>query len=170
VEIAQFTGEKSRKTTGENPVILLATISFTSFSFASIHKMYVQSASTFAMYYMAVLAGTAPFKRKYKPIHPLAMSYIFISADFPETTPEQHTRIISGLEQKYWRKADEREGSICNAWYRFFPNDISEETAKNTAVRNFAEACNLYCEPRLIVHFGANKPSFHGYFTTSMSL
>jgi hypothetical protein len=98
------------------------------------------------------------------------MSYILISADFPGITPERAAQVASGLEQKYWRKSNEQESSINTAWYRFFPNDISEETAKNTAVHNFIEASNLYCEPRLIIHFGPNKPSLHGYEVTSMSL
>ena len=98
------------------------------------------------------------------------MSYILITADFPGVKPDQCNKITSDLEQKYWKKVNEEDANINTAWYRFFPNDITEETAKNTAIRNFRESSNLYCEPRLVIHFGANKPEFHGYLITSLSL
>lgn len=98
------------------------------------------------------------------------MSYILITADFPGLSTEHYVHISSSLEQKYWRRVSESETGINTAWYRFFPNDISEETAKNTAIRNFADSCNLYCQPRLVVHFGENRPTFHGYPVTSLSL
>jgi len=112
-----------------------------------------------------VLSASGKRTAKFK-----AMSYILISAEFPEVTPEHYNHIASELEQRYWRKSNEQEISINTTWLRFFPNDISEETAKNTAIRNFKEACNLYCGPRLVIHFGANRPQFHGYMVTSLSL
>lgn len=98
------------------------------------------------------------------------MSYILITADFPEVTPAHFTQISGNLEQKYWKKVDENSCCVNTTWYRFFPNDISEETAKNTAIRNFTESSNLYCEPRLVIHFGVNKPTFHGHLIVSLSL
>ena len=98
------------------------------------------------------------------------MSYILITADFPGVASDNHVYISSNLEQKYWRKVSEQDTCINTTWYRFFPNDISEETAKNTAIRNFIDSSNLYCAPKLVLHFGINRPTFHGYPITSLSL
>lgn len=87
------------------------------------------------------------------------MSYVMVSADFPEISPKQRQKIYARLEKENWTKVIEQ--GIGAVWYASFVSNVSEETAKIIAWTEF-EACAVpFCVPKLSVHWGPHKPSFY---------
>jgi hypothetical protein len=90
------------------------------------------------------------------------MSYVLVTADFPGVSSTDRDKIYKCLEEKYWKKVTELGRDITTAWYDSFKDDVSEKGAINTTISDFENCSKPYCKPKLVIHWGPNKPTFHG--------
>lgn len=90
------------------------------------------------------------------------MAYVLVSADFPGVTTDQRDKIYKCLEEKHWKKVKELGRDISTVWYGFFEEGGSEVGATQTAINDFENCSKPYCKPKLVIHWGPNKPTFHG--------
>jgi hypothetical protein len=90
------------------------------------------------------------------------MAYILVSADFPGVTAEQRDEIYRALKKANWQKVTEFGRDISTTWYASFKEGASESGAIQTTKNNFTDCSSPYCKPKLVIHFGPSKPSFHG--------
>lgn len=88
-------------------------------------------------------------------------SYVLVSADFPGITSSQRDKIYACLEKEKWKKVTEPGRDISTTWYASFNNDVSESSAIKITKDDFDTCCNGYCEPKLVIHWGQSKPTFH---------
>jgi len=89
------------------------------------------------------------------------MSYVLVTADFPGVTTEQRDRIYKCLEEKMWHKVKEFGRDISTVWWASFKESVSEEGAIRTTISDFENCSKPYCKPKLVIHWGPNKPTFH---------
>lgn len=85
-----------------------------------------------------------------------------VSADFPGVDSTQREAIYKCLKEKKWNKVVEFGRDITTIWYAFFVAEASESGAIAVAKSDFDKCSEPYCKPKLVIHFGENKPTFHG--------
>lgn len=90
------------------------------------------------------------------------MSYVIVTADFPDVTTEQRTKIYKCLQDKKWQKITELERDISTVWYASFKAEVDEKSAINLTIDEFVNCSKQYCRVKLVIHYGPNKPTFHG--------
>ena len=89
------------------------------------------------------------------------MSYVLVTADFPRVTSDQRKIIYACLEKKNWKKIHEPGRDIDTVWEGFFETQL-ESQAIDIAIENFDSCSKPYCRPKLVIHWGPNKPTCHG--------
>ncbi|MFZ2205540.1 MAG: hypothetical protein WAV23_03035 [Minisyncoccia bacterium] len=89
------------------------------------------------------------------------MSYIMVSGDFPDINSEQRKKIYECLKLKNWKKVTEPGRDIDTVWYGSFVESVSEVDAKRITKSDFETCSSPYCMPKLVVHWGPEKPSFY---------
>ena len=90
------------------------------------------------------------------------MSYVTVSADFPSVTTEQRKKIYECIKEKGWTKVIEPGRDIDTVWYAQFTDAASEQGCINTTKADFVDCSKPYCNPKLVMQWGPNKPAFHG--------
>ena len=90
------------------------------------------------------------------------MSYILVTADLPDVSTDQRKAIYKCLEEKKWNKITEFGRDVSTAWYASFGESTSEKDAIATTINEFVACSQPYCKPKLVIHWGPNKPTFHG--------
>jgi len=90
------------------------------------------------------------------------MSYVLVSADFPGITSEQRTKIYECLKVNHWIKVQESGRDISTVWYASYTDSVSEKDAIQASINYFVNCSKLYCRPKLVLHWGPNKPTFYG--------
>lgn len=89
------------------------------------------------------------------------MSYILVTADFPGIDTEQRNAIYECLEKKHWKKVKEYGRDISTVWHGTFAAGTTEAVAITTTKTDFDNCSKPYCKPKLVIHWGPNKPTFH---------
>lgn len=89
------------------------------------------------------------------------MAYILVTADFPDVTSEQRNKIYECLKTKQWNKVTEFGRDITTAWYTSFKEGVSEASAIKVTMDDFDTCSRPHCKPKLVIHWGTNKPTFH---------
>ena len=90
------------------------------------------------------------------------MSYVMISADFPDVDTAQRNAIYECLKNEKWQKVTEFGRDITTIWYVKFKDHVSEASAIQISVKHFQQCAQPYYRPKLVIHWGPNKPTFHG--------
>ena len=91
------------------------------------------------------------------------MSYILLTADFPGVNSAQRTKIYECLEKELWNKVAEPGRDISTVWFAAFKEDVTEKSAIQIAINDFEGCAKPYgCKPKLVIHWGPNRPTFHG--------
>ena len=88
------------------------------------------------------------------------MPYVLVTADFPGVTTAQRNEIYKCLENKNWKKIHEPGRDIDTVWEGYWAS-IEETDSINIAIKNFTECCKTYFKPKLVIHYGPNKPTRH---------
>lgn len=88
------------------------------------------------------------------------MPYILVTADFPGVLSENRKKINECLNTKNIKKVHEPGRDIDTVWEAYSTSD--ETTAINNVIKIFEDCCKLYCKPKLVIHYGPNKPTRHG--------
>lgn len=88
------------------------------------------------------------------------MAYILVTADFPNITSEKRDEIYECLKTKKWNKVTEPSRDISTTWYASFEEGITENEAIQITKREF-DNCSSPKKPKLAIHWGPNKPTFH---------
>ena len=89
-------------------------------------------------------------------------SYVLVTADFPGVNSEQRNKIYECLSTEKWKKINEFGRDISTVWYASFEDKATQEGAIETAIDDFDNCAKPYCKPKLVIHWGPNKPTFHG--------
>ena len=89
-------------------------------------------------------------------------SYVLVTADFPGVNSDQRKKIYECLDKEKWKKVTEPGRDIDTVWYASFAETVSEKDAIDLAISDFVSCCKPHCKPKLVVHWGPNKPTFHG--------
>lgn len=89
-------------------------------------------------------------------------SYVLVTADFPDVTSEQRTRIYKCLEEEKWKKVIEFGRDISTVWWASFEDTVAESSAIKITINDFEKCSKRFCKPKLVIHWGPNKPTFHG--------
>jgi hypothetical protein len=90
------------------------------------------------------------------------MSYVLVSADFPDVTTTQRDTIYKCLDDKKWIKVRELGRDISTTWYASFEGSVTEIVAIEITISDFVNCSKPYCKPKLVIHWGPNKPTFYG--------
>ncbi len=90
------------------------------------------------------------------------MPYVLITADFPGVSKEDRDKINECLEMKHVNKVREPGRDIDTVWEAYFGSDTLESNAIKGIISIFEECCKGYCKPKLVLHWGQNKPTRHG--------
>lgn len=90
------------------------------------------------------------------------MSYVMVSADFPGVNGEQRKKIYECLKEKKWVKVTEPGRDIDTVWYAKFQDTLSEQDCIRITIKDFDDCSKPYCKPKLVIHWGPNKPTFYG--------
>lgn len=90
------------------------------------------------------------------------MSYVLVSADFPGISSEQRTKIYECLKKNNWIKVQEPGRDISTAWYASYGDSIIEKMAIQASIDYFVNCSKPFCTPKLVLHWGPNRPTFHG--------
>ena len=90
------------------------------------------------------------------------MAYVLVTADFPGVKSDEREKIYRCLREKLWYKVTELGRDISTTWYASFQSDGTEAGAIFTAKSDFENCAKPYCKPKLVIHWGPNKPTFHG--------
>ena len=90
------------------------------------------------------------------------MSYVLVTADFPAITSDQRDKIYKCLEERKWHKVREFGRDISTVWWASFKEDVSEVDAIKITINDFENCSKPYCKSKLVIHWGPNKPTFHG--------
>lgn len=88
------------------------------------------------------------------------MGYVMVSADFPGVTATQRQQIYECLEKNHWTKVTDFGRDISTVWYASY--STAGDVAIKAAINRFKECSSLYCEPKLVAHYGPDKPKKHG--------
>ena len=84
------------------------------------------------------------------------------TADFPGVTNTQREKIYECLKEKLWKKVTEPGRDIDTVWYASFKDSVSKESAIKISINDFVTCSEKYCDVKLALHWGPDKPSFHG--------
>ena len=90
------------------------------------------------------------------------MSYVLVSADFPGVSSDQRGKIYECLEKEKWIKVKEFGRDVSTVWYASFKDNVTEENSIHVTIKDFENCSKPYCKPKLVIHWGPNKPTFHG--------
>jgi len=90
------------------------------------------------------------------------MAYVMVTADFPNVTSQQREKIYECLKNEKWTKVTEPGRDIDTVWYASFVEAVSEEEAIRISINDFVKCSKPYCSPKLALHWGPHKPTFHG--------
>jgi hypothetical protein len=85
-----------------------------------------------------------------------------VSADFPGVSSDQREKIYECLKGESWKKVMELGRDISTTWYASFKNEVSEASAISITISDFEKCSKTYCKPKLVIHWGPNKPTFDG--------
>lgn len=89
------------------------------------------------------------------------MGYVLVTADFPDVSTSERESIYECLEEKRWKKITEFGRDITTVW-EGHSKTLSEKDFIQLAIKHFTECSDPYCEPKLVIHYGENKPTRHG--------
>ncbi|MCX6158551.1 MAG: hypothetical protein NTY74_11300 [Ignavibacteriae bacterium] len=89
------------------------------------------------------------------------MGYVLVSADFSGVTSTQRDKIYECLEKKNWTKLTNIGRDISTSWFGNFNSSVSEQTALETSINNFVDCSKPYTKPKLVLHYGHNKPTIY---------
>jgi hypothetical protein len=90
------------------------------------------------------------------------MSFVLVTADFPDITNEQRTEIYEKLVLEKYVKVHEKSRDIDTVWYAKFAETITEAKCLEITINEFNECSKPYCKPKLVLHWGPNRPTFSG--------
>jgi hypothetical protein len=90
------------------------------------------------------------------------MSYVLVTADFPDVTDRERDEIYKCLEEKHWHKVHEHSRDIETVWWAVFENDVTEQNAIRMGIDDFVACSDEYCACKLALQWGPNKPKFYG--------
>ena len=82
------------------------------------------------------------------------MSFVLVTADFPEIGAEEFNVIFSRLEQANWIRMHDHSNAVNTLWFNGYAEAKPEEAIK-VARHNFTSCCIPYCIPRLSIEWGA---------------
>lgn len=85
-----------------------------------------------------------------------------VSADFPDVDSAQRKVIYDCLEKKGWIKVREFGRDISTVWHGSFNSETSEARAREICIENFVSCSKPHTSPKLVIHWGPNKPTFFG--------
>jgi hypothetical protein len=88
------------------------------------------------------------------------MPYVLVTADFPNVKNEERNIIYECLKEKKWTKITEPGRDIDTVWEGYWES-VEEKKAIETAIIEFTACSKNYCNPKLVIHFGPNKPTRH---------
>ena len=89
------------------------------------------------------------------------MSFVLVTADFPDVTSTQRQSIYYCLDENKWKKVTELGRDVSTVWYAEFSSEVSESSAIRISIDEFEKCSKPYCRPKLVLHWGPNKPTFH---------
>ncbi len=91
------------------------------------------------------------------------MSFVLVTADFPEIESSEFDVIFSRLEQENWIKLHEHSNPVNTIWFNAITTERQDEAIR-TARHNFTACCIPYCIPRLKMEWGTNDQFAYNIF------
>lgn len=87
------------------------------------------------------------------------MSWVMVTADFPNVSSDQRQRIYDCLERAKWKKVENIGRDISTVWYARFEENVSDEVAIQISDADFIGCSKPYTIPKLAIHVGSHKPT-----------
>lgn len=89
------------------------------------------------------------------------MPYVMVNAVYSDVSQDQQKNIFSCLKSKQWKKLEEFGDGFNSVWIAKFTPGHSENAILQETKNDFISCARGYCTPKLLIHYGNNKPFLH---------
>jgi hypothetical protein len=87
------------------------------------------------------------------------MSFVLVTADFPEILSEEISEIFNRLEEQNWIKLHDHQLPVNTIWFNTVMTGKVEDAIK-AARHNFTACCIPICIPKLALEWGTSDEHY----------